>query len=195
MAPSSNAAAGESIELVARAAAVREAEAEIVKLDSRIELARSLIASRRHRQEQRAEERLELQARAQELQSITEAARDRVDMLHEGVAASEMRIALSRRSLAESSPKLEALRTRHAVAEEQHRIETIQIGSLCERLRERKQQLVALQRYALDQRIRVGLVSWRARQAKEEALLRWRATALQEQVAAKRQTIEGAVIL
>ena len=169
---------------MARAAAVREAEAELAKLDSRIELAQVLLAARRQRREDRAEQRLALEVRALELKPIAEAARERVDMLHEGVAAAERRLALSRRCLAESAPKLEALRTRRAVAEEQYRVETIQLGLLHERLRERKHQLMALQHRTLDQRVRIGLGAWRARHTREDAFLRWRRSIVLDRAAA-----------
>jgi hypothetical protein len=178
---------------------MQEAEAELVKLNSRVELARTLVDLRRHHREQRADKRLDLEVHAQELQTCLTAAWDRVDHLHEGVAAVEVQLALSRRLLKESAPKLEALKARRSVAEEQFRVETIHTGVLHEKLRERKQQLAAVQRQVLDQRLRVGLKQWRERHLRQESIQRWHANALLERAALafaeRRQAIQAAAIL
>lgn len=189
----------DAIELAAHVAAMQEAEAELVKLNSRIELAKTLIDLRRHHREQRADKRLDLEVHAQELQTCLTAAWDRVDHLHEGVAAVEVQLALSRRLLKESAPKLEALKARRSVAEEQFRVETIRTGVLHEKLRERKQQLAAVQRQVLDQRLRVGLKQWRERHLRQESIQRWHANALLERAALafaeRRRAIQAAAIL
>ena len=59
----------DNLELAAHVAAVQEAEAELVKLNSRIDLAKLLIEQRRQRREQRADKRLDLEVHAQELQA------------------------------------------------------------------------------------------------------------------------------
>ncbi len=77
-------------------------------------------------------------------------------MLHQGNAACELRLALTRQCLADSGRKLEALRARGAIAEDLHRERTIQQGTLTERLLERREQLKELIRFALEQRVRVA---------------------------------------
>lgn len=174
MAASSDAGAAAAddadVELLARAAAVREEERIAAQLEARISLARSLTDATAKRLDERHEARLVLAERQEALQ----AAQQRLDMLHQGVAACELRLGLSRQRLVESGQQLEVLRARGAVAEEFHRSKTIQLGVLSGRLQERRQQHVELQRAALDQRLRVGVAAWRPRYVREEALGRWR---------------------
>ena len=114
-------------------------------------------------------------------------------MLHQGNAACELRLALTRECLADSGRKLEALRGRGAIAEELHRERTIQQGTLTERLVERREQLKELIRFALEQRVRVGLRSWLPGYLQEEALGRWREGV--EQQRAFHERLKGCVLL
>ena len=161
--------------LMARSAAVREASAEYTALEARLSVARSLLDATNKRADGRDESTLALQNQEAELQAMVDEKRRTMDLLHESVAACELRLGLSRQCLCESGPKLEALRTRGAMAEERHRAMTIRLGKLNERLREREQQLYEFQRHALEQRVRVGLAQWQPPQRCDDALRQWRA--------------------
>ena len=157
--------------LFARAAAVREEEAIAAQLEARLGVVRASIETTARRMEERQGALQVLQTRKEQLDE----GHKRLDMLHEGVAACELRLSLSRQRLADSGQQLEALRLRGMVVEERSRSKAMELGSLSQRLQERKQQLAELQRRGIDERVRVGLAQWRPRHVSVEALERWRA--------------------
>jgi hypothetical protein len=154
-------------------------------------LTRARRARVRRRLHDRTDSALALEAREIDLRAALEQKTRRLDSLHEGVAACELRLALLRECLADSAPRLEALRAEGGVAEERHRVKAIQLGLLNERLRERKQQLQQLQRYTLEQRVRVGSAQWARRHACDAAVAGWRA-GIALQIAARERKARAA---
>lgn len=185
--------AAEEAEVAARVAALREAEVDGQKLDARLSVARTLLSSASKRLGDSADGIDHLDAMHAELLQIVEEKRRRADLLHQGNAACELRLALTRQCLADSGRKLEALRTRGAIAEELHREKTIQHGTLSERLLERREQLRELLRYGLEQRVRVGLRAWLPTHLQEDALGRWREGVARQR--AYHDSLRGAVLL
>lgn len=181
------------LKLAATQAALRDADAAGRALDARLGVARSLLAHASKRLGAATDGRDFLEERADDLHKMVEERGRRVELLHEGAAACELRLALSRQCLADSGRKLEALRARGGVAEEVHREKTIHLGTLGERLLERREQLRELTRFALEQRVRVGLPHWLPARQQETALGQWR-----EGIAAERrqrERLRGAVLL
>ena len=108
------------------------------------------------------------------MRELVEERRRLLDAHTQDLAARELRIRLSRQGLAESGSKLEELRKRGCLAEEELRVRSLQLGKASERLVERRQQLLALQRLRLQQRVRVGTSRWVEAHLQDMALQRWR---------------------
>ena len=159
--------------LLARATAVRKAEAKNADLETHVQMANAILDARRSRHNQRKGDQVSMERHLQELHEVMEQLCTRRDLLVEGVLACDSRLALSRRNLAETMPALEALRAHSALAAEKLRLESIQLGLLHGRVAEKRQQLSALQQKVLEQRIRVGLLRWQPRYTLLRALGRW----------------------
>jgi hypothetical protein len=186
-------AAAEDLEVTARLAALREADAAGRELQAKLSVARMLLSSAGQRLANQTDGQAYLEDRAVELQQMLDEHTRRVDMLHEGAAACELRLALSRQCLADSGHKLEALRTRGGIAEEVCREKTIQLGKIGERLLERREQLRELVRFSLEQRVRCGLAQWRPEALLSDALSLWRGSIIAQ--AALRERLRGVGLL
>ena len=172
--------------LVARTATLREAESTHAALAARVSVARHLLASAAKCHEDRSDAHIALAERKLELESLVRSSQDKHNMLHEGNAACELRLSLSRDLLVQTFQKLETLRLRGSVAEEQHRLQSIELGRMGERLQERRQQLRDLRRYTLEQRVRVGIAAWRPRHLLSEALGHWKTDLMKQSAQHKR---------
>lgn len=162
-------------------------------LHAQLSVANSLLSAMKERHQMKVTARRELEQQTTALQQVADESARRIGLLAEAEAACLQRLSLSRSLLGEAGQKLEGLRTRGAVAEEILRERTIRLGGLSERLLERKQQHRTLIQRVLEQRLRVGLLTWLRPHQLETALDRWGDT-LQKR-ARNVERLRGATVL
>ena len=163
-------------ETAAALAALLDADAASREIEARCSVTKALLQAIQERHAAQVEGRSMIEENSVVLHTKVDDVDHRTTVLTEAEAASSKRLMLTRQLLVESGKRLEGLRVRGAVAEECLRERTITLGGMSERLLERKQQLRALTRRTLEQRLRVGLQAWLPSYRLEETLDRWRQT-------------------